>query len=173
MNKADQAAHAQTLADAYADMKQRFPNMPWPPTHRVFVTRHRRGRASLDGPQPWLATKAEPWSAEVWDHLLAWERTNGRLAGVERRETQVADNFRHELAHNLTTPEVLSGWRSQVMAVHDLDWFKQHVSDYCAKDGKDTEALAETFALVTRPGYTRGGLPAVIEEFIFNTMLRV
>ena len=163
-------AHATVMANLYAEMRQRFPNMPANPTHTVIVTASKRGAATLDGPTPFLSIKAKEFTAADWTAIDAWETSHGRRWGVERRGTQVADNFRHELAHNLSTPEIIREWDA-VISQHNLEWFRQNVSEYAARDLKRYEALAETFSLCTRAEYQRNALPKVVEDFIFKRML--
>jgi hypothetical protein len=171
-SKAGQAAHAKALSDAYADMRKRFPNMPAAPTAEILVVDSKRGRAHLDGPRPSLATKAKDYYTPEWiKRLEDKEKAKGGPITTERPGTVVADNFRHELAHNLTTPTILADWEQQVMTVHDFDWFRKNISDYAALDKKSFEALAESFSTCTRPGYKRGGLPVIVEGFIFKKML--
>jgi hypothetical protein len=163
--------HTQALKRGYEDLRARFPNMP-KPTHTLLVVASKRGRATLDGPKPMLSTKAKEFSDYEWKNVEAWEKANNRKWTAERRGQQVQDNLRHEICHNLTTPEVLQKWERTVLRQYDLEWFRQNVSEYCARDGKSFEALAETFSLCTRSDYKRGGLPIMIEEFIFREMLK-
>ncbi len=89
---------------------------------------------------------------------------------MERQATQVADNFRHELGHVLSEPELVSEWEPMYNK-HGRDWFAEHVSFFAVKDNDPLQALAETFALATDPAYERGTLPRDIEEIVFARVL--
>jgi hypothetical protein len=162
--------HAAAVHDAMADLVARFPNVPKAMDTFVAVA-SQRGRAHLDGPRPWLSTKAAPWTDRAWRTNLAWERRNRKRWTVERRRSQVADNFHHEYAHVLSTPAVMADWR-KVYNARGPAWFLDHVSHYAASPGKPQEALAEAFALCTRRRYRRGSLPADIEDFVFKRLLK-
>ena len=168
MGAGDALGHAAAVHAVFTDLAARFPKMPR--TLDTFLAvASARGRAHMDGPKPWLSTKALAWSEAEWRNILRWERKHKRRWGVERRRTQVADNFRHEYGHVLSTPQVMSGWR-QIYGGRGKAWFRKRVSEYAASS--DAEGLAEVFALCTRPGYARGRLPGDVESFIFKTMLK-
>ncbi|WP_448578920.1 phage head morphogenesis protein [Thermosphaera sp.] len=161
-------AHAAAIHTVFSDLVARFPNMPRS-LDTFLAVDSKRGRAHIDGPKPWLSVKAQAWSDAEWRNILRWERKHRRRWGVERRRTQVADNFRHEYGHVLSTPQVMSRWRS-IYSGMGKTWFRKRISEYAATN--EAEGLAETFALCTRPGYIRGRLPSAVEDFIFKTMLQ-
>ncbi len=128
-----------------------------------------RGRAHLGGPR--MATKNKPWSVASWNTIAAWERKNGRKWGTERQGSQVADNFRHELGHTLSSPQILSEWRNGPLQ-RGPGWFAQHVSEYASGHGGsfEHESIAECFGIFTRSDYD-GSLPADVEA-IMKKMLQ-
>lgn len=138
--------------------------------HSLLAVNSKRGRAHLDGPEPWLSAKGKEWTTDAWDKISLWEAANGRKWTTERKGSQIRDNFRHELGHTIATPQVLSDWTLLATNVGGLNWFRQNVSEYAAT--KMSEALAETFGLLTREDYIKGSLPTAIEDFIFKTILK-
>jgi len=74
------------------------------------------------------------------------------------------------LMHTMQTPEVMRAWES-ITARNGFGpgWFRQNVSEYSASH--PVEALAETFALLTRADYVRGTLPKAIEDYVFRDLL--
>lgn len=129
-----------------------------------------RGLAHIGGPR--MATKNKPWSKQSWDTIYDWEKQNRRKWGTERKESQVEDNFRHELGHILSTPDVLDEWRKGPMQ-RGPQWFAENVSEYAAgKQGGgifEYESIAECFAVFTRAEYD-GSLPPDIEAVMLKMM---
>ena len=162
------AAHAETILGHYTSLTERFPNMPKSMDTFLAVS-GKRGRAHIDGPKPFLSTKTQEWTAQKWAPLEDWEKRNGRRWCAERKGTQVDDNFRHEYAHTLSTPEVVDSW-TRIHLKLGVEWFGKNVSEYATTDR--FESLAESFCICTRTDFVRGSLNAEVEEFIFKTMLR-
>jgi hypothetical protein len=153
-------------------LRKAFPNMPKKPTRTFYAVSSRRGYAHIGGPG--LSVKSKEWSNQVWDRVEAWEKLNGKRWGTERRGHQVADNYRHELAHNMSTTEVVSKWKALVSGKYSNEWFRENVSQYAGSHKGDAslwESLAESFGLATRENYQKGMLPKDIEDFIFKIVL--
>jgi hypothetical protein len=162
--------HMQTIAEEWRRVRQAFPALQRPGiVHTFMCVDHERGLANQDGPAPHLSTKAKGGSDEQWSAKRDWEQVNKRSYGVERQGRQIADNFRHELAHTLSTPAVMDAFRREVLSKLDLDWFRQHMSEYAYTH--ESEAVAEAFAIGTQEDYVRGTLPPELEHFVFEIML--
>ena len=138
--------------------------------HGFYAVRNKRGLAHMDGSAPWMSTKATEWEENVWNKISNWEAQNGRSFGTERKGKQVWDNFRHELGHTLSTPEVMANFK-KMMKIDglSLSWFRQNVSDYGGT--KPEEALAESFGIFTREDYQPATLPKPLEDF-FTKLLK-
>ncbi len=171
LSKAAALAHARATYGHYADLAARYPNMPRT-LDKLLAVDSKRGLVKRGGgAQTRMATKARPWPREKWQRTLAWEQREGMRWMVEREETQVADNFRHEMGHVLTKPEIAREWR-KLYNSHDESWWERNVSHYAAHgQNQPVEGLAETFAMVTERGYKSGTLPREIEGFVLNRML--
>lgn len=161
--------HLNVINQTLTELKQAFPAMPASPLAELKVLAEARGKASLDGPRPVMVTKSREWDAATWERVHSWAEANGRRYGVEEQGTQVRDNIRHELAHVLSTPEIVEEWRREVSSLYGDDWFRRHVSEYAATNL--FEQIAESFTLATRSRYQRGTLPREIERMIFQRML--
>ena len=162
----DQIAHLHTVGAEFSRLVEQYPSLQGK-LHTFLNIRSPRGRAHLDGPNPYMSTKSKEWSDAIWKNQSAWNATHGMLAGIERQGSQVVDNFRHELAHTLSTPGFMAEWKSKTSHL-DLAWFRQHVSFYAGTN--DMEAVAESFCLFTRKDYQLGTLPDVIEQ-LFTQIL--
>ena len=162
--------HLQTVAGEWKRMQAAFKGLEGSKVvHTFYCTHSETGLATVDGPAPGFATKAKEFKPMLWMHLEDWQHVNKRPWQVERRGSQVVDNFRHELAHCLSTDAVLDAFKADVLTHLDLEWFRQNVSEYAATS--QVEAIAEAFALCTRADYVQGTLPPVLEHFIVETML--
>lgn len=171
--EADKIAHLETVGAEIDRMKAAFPTLK-PPTHTLYATKDERGHASIDGGKPKLSTKSREYTEAEWRKIEAWEKSTGKHWGTERRGSQIADNYRHELGHNLTTPTVLVEWEAaKKRGGYDVDWFKRNVSEYAGKnEGKNAyEEIAEVFGMMTRAEYVRGTLPAGLENVVYKYML--
>ena len=169
MSNPEAIRHLQTIAEEWRRMRESFPALKRDGITNTFLCLDsRRGRAHMDGPAPYLVTKVREWTAENFAQIKQWEEIHKRSWGTERQGFQVQDNFRHEMAHNLSTPQVLDAFKP-VKAKYNLEWFRQNVSEYAASE--DAEAIAEAFGICTRADYVQGTLPLELEKFIFETML--
>ncbi|WP_395735261.1 hypothetical protein [Prosthecobacter sp.] len=162
--------HMQTIADEWRRVREAFPALKRGGIVNTFLClSSKRGRAHLDGPSPFMSTKAVEWSDASFAGIAQWEKLNKRNWGTERKGSQVQDNFRHELGHTMSTPAIIETFKREVLAKHDLEWFRQNVSEYSATNS--WEAIAEAFGICTRVDYIRGTFPPALERFIFQTML--
>jgi SPP1 gp7 family putative phage head morphogenesis protein len=170
MTQAETVKHLETVGAEWQRLRQVFPALAGKKVEAFVARRSQRGLAHVNGPAPHLATKAEEWSPLSWEAIEKWEKENGRKWGTERRGSQVIDNFRHELGHNLSTPKIMDRFRViSRTGGYDLSWFRQNVSEYSATN--DRESVAELFGILTRAEYVRGTYPASLEQFVFETML--
>lgn len=161
--------HLEVVGDEWRRMRAEHPNMP-ASVDTFLCVASKRGRAHRDGPSPAMAVKAVEWTEQQRANLQRWEALNGRAWSTERHGNIVRDNFRHELAHTLSTPEVMRAFLDDVLRQQGgLEWFRKHVSEYAATN--DAEAIAEAFGVATRSDYVRGTFPPELERFIFETML--
>lgn len=171
MGKAAAIKHMQLIAAEWRRIRAAFPALAKASSVNTFLcVDSKRGRAHRDGPAPSLSTKATEWKEQVFNNIERWNLLNGRSWSSTRKGSTVRDNFRHELAHTMSTPEIMRTFRADVLAGSgDLEWFRQHVSEYAATN--DAEAIAEAFGIATREDYVRGTFPPALERFIFETML--
>lgn len=170
LTEKDAIKHLQTVAGEWHRLRSEYKALQTPGSIHTFICVHSStGLGHIDGSEPWCAVKAKEWAANEWLAVADWEHVNKRKWSAERRGSQVVDNFRHELGHNLSTPAIMDAFRRVVMSHYDLEWFRQNVSDYAASNAE--EAVAEAFAIATRTDYVPGTLPAVLEKFILETML--
>lgn len=168
MHERDAVKHLETVGNEWRRMLAAFPKLALKPPHVFLCVESGRGLAHLDGPAPYMSTKTKEWSDASRANIEAWEQKNGRKWGTERKGHQVADNFRHELAHTLSTPVVMEEMR-RIMIEFPKSWFRQNVSEYARES--TAESLAELFSVCTREDYVRGTYPPRLENFIFKTIL--
>ncbi|MES2596063.1 MAG: hypothetical protein V4662_12040 [Verrucomicrobiota bacterium] len=172
MSNAESVAHLTTVGAEWRRLRAAFPQMPTRPLHTFLCIASKRGRAHLDGPVAHMSTKSAStaWPLSSHERNDRWEKLHGHPWGTERWGSQVEDNFRHEMGHTLSTPQVMEEFRKKCLRPLGISWFRQNVSEYAHT--KPAEALAETFGVCTRIGYVRGTYPQIIEDFIFKFLLQ-
>ncbi|HUU98618.1 MAG TPA: phage minor head protein [Phycisphaerae bacterium] len=143
-----------------------YPDMPKRVTDTLYVTSVRRAKGELGvqmrGPSMSVANAATP------NHIRSvreWEATHGRKWGAERPETFMRDSYRHELAHNMGISQKDMWTFDTAMSRNE---FRQRVSEYAGTNAH--EAFAETFTMMTAPGYNKGTLPAEIEDVVYRRL---
>jgi hypothetical protein len=147
----------------------KYPNLPKGVMKTFINLDGERGRATLPaygGTQGILLAKGHEWSNFSRANRRLWELVNFRRWSSERQGQQAEDNWRHELAHNLTTSQVLTDFQAAAAtdpATATLAAIRQSVTDYAGD--KWTEAIAESFGIYTRAEYAAGDLPAALEAF--------
>lgn len=164
VSEAKALEHAQTIAAEWERLLATFPDFP-KELHTLMLSKSDRGLAHVDGPAPFLATKMEEWDDQSWERIAVWEKTYGVRHGTERKGSQVADNFRHELGHTISTPARLAAF-DHLWRKYKKSGFRKHVSEYSST--KMVEGLADLFGLVTREDYVPGTVPKDMEDFIYN-----
>jgi len=158
-------------------LRRQYPNMAKKPVDTLYVTKTDEGRCDmgytrLQGRKIRLST-ADELSAEQLAKWQGWEiRHDGQKYAVEYTRTRTKENFRHELGHALSTDEIVRDWQRTAAKLLTpgnarRDWFRENVSWYAAKI---PDEIAETFALMTAPGYRRGMLPSELERVIFKML---
>lgn len=158
-------AHLEMMLREWNRLRNVYADMPEKPVHTLWVTAPKRSRASIDTPQAQLSSQATPWTEAEWAQIRHWEKENGRVWTWIQPDTELADVFRHELAHTLSTREVIKAFPRQF----SLTWLRDNVSEYAGT--KRTEAIAEVFTMATHIRYVRGTLPEALEAFVFRVML--
>lgn len=169
MNQADTVKHLEVVGAEWQRLRVAFPGLRKKKVDTFLARSSKRGLAHVNGPTPYLVTKTKEWSPQSWAAIFRWEKDNKRSWGTERPGSQVIDNFRHELAHSLSTPPVLSAFKQITASKYDAEWFRQNVSEYAATNQR--ESVAELFGFCTRADYVKGTFPPALEEFVFKTML--
>jgi hypothetical protein len=166
--------HINAVTAEWVRLRLAFPRMPSSPVQTFYATDDARGRCTVPSLNPpgtpvKMTTKSREWSQQDRNRIAAWEKRVGRNHGTERQGTQIADNFRHELGHALTTKDALRDYNATVPdQATPLEWARQNLSEYAASD--ELESFAEAFGIFTRADYVAGTLPAKMEAF-FRTLL--
>lgn len=164
----DRLEHANTVISEWNRMKLAYPKLPEAPVKTFNNANAKRGYAYMPHASDAgiMAVKGRPFDDQSWQKIREWEIREKRLWSTERQERQIEDNFRHELGHMLSTKDFVEGFvaaAAKVDAMKNLGWFRRNVSEYAGTN--IDEAIAESFALYTRPDYPKGALPANLEAF--------
>jgi len=129
-----------------------------------------------------MGSNCEPLTEAQRLKVLEWEAKDGYRGNVGLGWTGADDwpraVFRHELAHNLSTPEIQNLWdealkESQVFGKWKV-WTQANISKYGTKD--KLEMIAECFAYYTSPFYGTPTAPKVIPgamEAVLDLMLKM
>ncbi len=168
-DEAARLAHLNKITAEWNRLKIKYPGLPTGSVKVLINMDGQRGRANLGGGSKALLTKGQEWPAETWSKIGQWEDNNRRYFTSERQGTQVEDNFRHELAHTMTTQALMDAFQAAAATQAEtatLEAVKTSISDYAGADGKWVEALAEAFGIYTRERYLSGRLPANLEAFL-------
>lgn len=167
----EKSNYLESVTTFWEAMEKRFQNMPKNILKTLLVTSHPTGMSNTGGSIGFnnrMVIKNKEWSDSIWKEVMAWEKRHNLTHSSERKGTQLNDNFRHELAHVLTTSQVKSEWGT-IHNRYGTLWFRDNVTHYATKN--ELEALAECFGIATRLDYKNGTLPNDIESFIFQKML--
>ena len=161
-SEAKRLQHLGTVSKEWDRLHERYPGLPKRAVHTFRCVDSSRGKATRYAPKPEISTKGHEFTDEVWGNIGKWEQRKGRRWSSERRGHQVADNFRHEFAHAMTTRADEEAWREmrRRVTMHMPD----AVSEYAGKDVR--EAVAESFGIYTREDYVPGTLPPAIEAVL-------
>lgn len=160
-------------------MKKLYPNFE-PDIDNFILMGSDRGRAFMDRQhqvltETMMQTKFEEWPDYVFDHERDW-KAHGRTApyGSERKGRQIADNFRHEVGHVLSTSEFEGYWVNNVQWSDDieggysLNWFDRNVTQYSSENR--AESIADTFGIFTREDYVMGTFPDALEKAMLKLL---
>lgn len=170
---------AKMAAVVFADLKKRFPNMPWKANLEL-----RCGTKPMTGGQ---STHTQDWRR----HTVLWNCEYGNIwGGVGLGKSNYGHNdnrffgdvLRHELGHALMSDMLPNGKRKMSLFHKVLNdnwgddakelwaWGSKYLSSYSVTNKGNgpsaAEFLAESVSLFSSPDYAPGYLPEPIETFI-------
>lgn len=175
---------AKCCAVTFADLRGRFPNMPWKSNLEL-----RCGTKPLTGGQ---STHTSDWRRHTvlfnCDYGNIWGGTGLGKSNYGHPDARFPyDVLRHEMGHALISGVLPNGkrmittWHDAMTKAYgfpstDLEKYaRKYVSAYAVtKKGNGfsmAECLSECFSLATSPDYKPGYLPPPVEDFIFGEML--
>jgi len=176
-SKAERLEKLNEIGEEWVRLTIFFPAIERGLIHRLYITRTSQGHAHLgtvrERGRKISMTVADQPSKEQLRRWKEWEEEHGAKSTLDMGPTRIKDNFRHELAHVLSSNEILRRWQQTVPKLVGagnarIRWFRENISWYAARNVR--EEIAEAFTLVTSHSYKKGALPAELEEIIYSML---
>lgn len=176
---------ARCAAVCFADLRKRFPNMPWKDNLEFRCGEH---TGSTGGQSVHTADDRRHSVLFGCDYKNIWAGTGLGKRNYGHPDARFPfDVLRHEMGHALISGNMANGkrgiskWHAAMTAAYgnpakELFAFAgKYVSSYAVTNKGQgpsmAECLSECFSLATSPDYQPGYLPPPVEDFIFGEML--